>query len=588
MKTKAKKFVGIASLLLAVVFLLVACNRSAPVTGGTAQGEDFFKELRVGYGAAVTTYNPFMEPYESTSWIHGSMVAMMVSQTDPTVLEWVPHHAAQLPYSEDGGKTWIIKFRQGMTWSDGEPLNAYDYYYSMKMILDPVLANRTAVRMFEICFFKNALEYYSGQIKDFEEVGIKLIDNYTLEITLENAVAPMDFWGTVNRIWPAQPKMYEACMNADRTSNTYGTTLATTPSSSCFTLTEWVLDSHDYFLVNPNDPLVQMGYIKLDAVSQRYVVSSATRSNLFFSGETDWHSLTGSEYNIYRNDPRALPVYASSCWGNFVNSGSTNKVMSYQDLRRALFFGNPREQIAREAFVTFPPVNWMIATSVYVGSPITGTVRYRDTPEAKKIAEEFASNTALAREYFDKAYTAIRNDLGLDKIVVNYIYFDSSENYKAWAEITKESYETLFGRDRFELNLRVMVGAAGNDAYRRGEYDMGNGVRTVNIMSPWAGMRYWSQTYSDPYPNGFYDPRFEYLLEETTRGSMAADEAAKLEALYEMERIIMNYVTFIPIFQNDNLRLYSERILLPTSTYFPVIDYSIRQADILYPEKRPN
>ena len=99
-----------------------------------------------------------------------------------------------------------------------------------------------------------------------------MINDHELEITLQYPATELDFYTTIGTlIWPVQEEMYEACMNEDRTSTTYGTTLETTPSAGMFTLTEWITDGHDKFVRNDDDPLVQEGYIKIDSMTRRYI-----------------------------------------------------------------------------------------------------------------------------------------------------------------------------------------------------------------------------------------------------------------------------------------------------------------------------
>ena len=83
---------------------------------------------------------------------------------------------------DDEGKVWQIKIREGVTWENGDPLNANDVYYTWQMILDPKLANLRA-RNFakDVIEIDHAMDYFQGNCT-WDEVGLKLIDDYTLEI----------------------------------------------------------------------------------------------------------------------------------------------------------------------------------------------------------------------------------------------------------------------------------------------------------------------------------------------------------------------------------------------------------------------
>jgi len=81
------------------------------------------------------------------------------------------------------GKTYTFRLRNNAKWSNGDPVTASDFYGSWKRILEP----ETACPYSEIFFFiKGAEAYNQGKLKDFLQVGIKVIDPLTLQVELEN------------------------------------------------------------------------------------------------------------------------------------------------------------------------------------------------------------------------------------------------------------------------------------------------------------------------------------------------------------------------------------------------------------------
>ena len=58
---------------------------------------------------------------------------------DPETLEPIPGSAERWDVSEDG-KTYTFYIREGLKWSNGDPLNAHDFHYGMKRVLSPLLA----------------------------------------------------------------------------------------------------------------------------------------------------------------------------------------------------------------------------------------------------------------------------------------------------------------------------------------------------------------------------------------------------------------------------------------------------------------
>ena len=85
--------------------------------------------------------------------------------------------------SNDDGTVWTFH-RRDNKWSDGEPVTADDYVYGMKQTLDPEAGSPNA---FYITCIKNGEAIYNGE-KDVSELGVKAVDDKTLEITLEYSV----------------------------------------------------------------------------------------------------------------------------------------------------------------------------------------------------------------------------------------------------------------------------------------------------------------------------------------------------------------------------------------------------------------
>lgn len=564
-----KRRISLVSLLalLLVIAMLAGCTPKPSVYEGP-------KDLRTT-STGRNTYNPHMSTGAGTLENVGSMVAMLASKDGSEKLEFVPHHASELPRSADGGTTWTIKFRDDVKWSDGTPVNAKTYYYSMQMCIDPKLANKGAGRLFDNCVVENAKEYFQGKC-DWEDVGIKLLDDHTIEMKLQYPASELDFWTSIGTyVQPVHEELYESGMNADRTSTTYGTAFEKLASCGMFNLTEWIIDGSEVHTRNEDDPLVKEGYIKIDTMNVRYVSQSATRSELFFAGEVDSYSLSGDDYLQYKDDPRSHPIKSSNVWGIFVNSESKNKIMSNLDFRLALHYAAPREAVARDVYVRYDPASYIVSTAIFVGDAETGRY-YRETDAAEALVEKYNTDTDKAVEHFNTAYA----DNGSQKITVEFVYFEGQEAMKRTGEVFQETIENLFGQDRIEVKLRAMPPTAAYDAYRVGDYDLGAGVRSANVFNPWVSLNVWTSDYADKYITGFNNAEFDQLYFDCVYGDLLNKPEERLAALTRMEELILEHVGYIPLFQNNNTIMYSDRIELVTKTYLPFVGYGLSQSDI--------
>ena len=92
----------------------------------------------------------------------------------------IPGVAERWDISEDG-TVYRFYFRDDAKWSNGEPVTASDFVFSLRRIADPATAAKYISVLYPI---KNVRDINSGKLA-LSMLGVKAIDDRTLEITLE-------------------------------------------------------------------------------------------------------------------------------------------------------------------------------------------------------------------------------------------------------------------------------------------------------------------------------------------------------------------------------------------------------------------
>ena len=100
---------------------------------------------------------------------------------DRKTLEPRPGVAKSWDISDDG-RVYTFYLRDNARWSNGDPHTAHDYAWSWWRALQPALGNLYAYMLFPI---ENAQKYYEGDISDFNQVGVKALNDRTLQVTLK-------------------------------------------------------------------------------------------------------------------------------------------------------------------------------------------------------------------------------------------------------------------------------------------------------------------------------------------------------------------------------------------------------------------
>lgn len=133
--------------------------------------------LRRGVSGDPLTLDPhkILTAFESTI-MTDLYVALATTSADDKV---IPGSAESWTISEDGLK-YVFKMRKNLKWSDGTPLNSYDFLYSLRRQVDPKTASRTVEYFRPIL---NASEIYKG-IEPVEKLGVYAPDSETLIIKL--------------------------------------------------------------------------------------------------------------------------------------------------------------------------------------------------------------------------------------------------------------------------------------------------------------------------------------------------------------------------------------------------------------------
>ena len=125
-------------------------------------------------------------------------IQLQMALFDRLVERWpeatiVPSLAESWEISQDGLR-YVFRLREGLSWSDGTPLVAGDVEYGIKRSLDPTRPGVSAAMFYVL---ENGQDYSAGRSDDAEAIGVRALDERTLEFRL---VAPAPYFlSIVNR-----------------------------------------------------------------------------------------------------------------------------------------------------------------------------------------------------------------------------------------------------------------------------------------------------------------------------------------------------------------------------------------------------
>ncbi|RDY25458.1 hypothetical protein CHL78_018065 [Romboutsia weinsteinii] len=219
-----------------------------------------------------------------------------------------PGMATEHTVSEDG-LTWTFKLRKDSKWSNGDPVTAKDFEYSWKRTINPETASEYAWIMYDIVGAEKA-NLEGGSLDD---VGVKAVDDHTLEVKLTRPVSYFDKLMSFTSFYPQNQKVVEE--QGDK----YGTTLESVVYNGPFTLTTWKMEDQYALTKNPN--YWDASTVKLDKVNVKITKDTNTDVNLYEGGEIDMVGLSAEFVEKYKDDPNFKTMDDASIFYLQINGG---------------------------------------------------------------------------------------------------------------------------------------------------------------------------------------------------------------------------------------------------------------------------
>lgn len=199
------------------------------------------KSVRIG-----APYDPTTLDYAELNTDPATYMDIMIG--DPLIRskqgEFIGGAAESWTVSEDS-KVWTFTLKEGLTYSDGEtPVTAEDFLYNAKRIMDPEAGHYNGESGYILL---NGEEYYSGEC-EWEDVGLKVLDDLTIEYTFKNPQYEVSLAAS-SLMFPLE-EAFVAPLDADGKS--YGSSADKLLTNGPFIVSEWISDSSLTFIKNEN------------------------------------------------------------------------------------------------------------------------------------------------------------------------------------------------------------------------------------------------------------------------------------------------------------------------------------------------
>jgi oligopeptide transport system substrate-binding protein len=402
--------------------------------------------------------------------------------------------------------TYTFTLRDGIKWSNSDPVTAQDFKYAWMRALNPDTGAQYAYII--STFIKGAAAYNAGD-GSAEDVAIETPDDKTLKVTLE---APSPFWlglTAFQTYFPQNQRFVE--QQGDKYAQSADALLYNGP----FTLTQFNPSSGATLV--KNEDYWDKDNVDVQKVECGIVKDVATRVNLYEAGDLDFCELTSEYVDRYRDTPAFQTIIEwSTAW---LVMNFKDEVFRNENIRRAIQLSFDRNALASK-ILNDGSVGAEGLVPTGIAGPGNQTFRKAAGPtmpeynpqQAKQLWQQGAEE--LGRE---PSLTLLTQDTPASKDAGTFLQSQFKENLGANVEINQQPF------DRF---LELLTA---------GDFQMGLYLWIADYNDPMTFLDLYlsDSEFNDPnYQNARYDRLIKAAQAET-------DEQVRMDYLIEAERLLV-------------------------------------------------
>ncbi|CAM3456927.1 peptide ABC transporter substrate-binding protein [Hydrogenibacillus schlegelii] len=473
---------------------------------------------------------------------------------------------------KDDGKTYVFHLRKDAVWSDGTPVTAQQFsdaweraangetasqyanlitdyiqgaeeYYRYTSYLAAKKLYETDKKAYEEAYKKEDgtvpppdVAVYGKPMSDikpvtWDDVGVKVIDDHTLEVRLKQAVP---YWLELTQFPTYLPFVKEFY---EKNKDSYATEPDKLLYNGPFIIDQWLHDAKVVLKKNPN--YWDKDTVKLETITLDVVKDSNTALNLYLAGEVDRTGLAREQVPQYKNDPNFHTFPDFSVF--YLEFNTTKKPFDNPKVRKALSIALDRKAYvdtvlnngSMPAYGLIPP-----GFSAYSGS----------TKTFREVSKELFGEPLFQDNRPDEAAKLLKEGLEESGIHPNGWTFrllgDDSDTARKGNEFLKAMWEQAFKDLGVKVELDQVPFKERLKRSRSGDFEV--------VMAGWGPDYNDPDTYMFVFETGgayndgkWSNPEYDRLVKEA-RAATNLDERAKKFA--EAEKVLVDDTGVAPMY----------------------------------------
>ena len=443
----------------------------------------------------------------------------------------------------DDKLVYTFHLREDATWSNGDPVVATDYEFAWQQALNPKVASDYAYMLY---FIHNAEPYFNGEV-EWSEVGVKVIDDHTLEVTLDNPLPYATDLFAFPTLAPINQKFYEE-VGADK----YATDAEYFCCNGMYELTEWSHNSEIVF--EKREDYWNADAVGPDTIVYKIITDSQAGLNSYLSREIDYTDLDSGEV-VQQAEAAGFEVGVKPARSSYYLIVNTeDEFMSNQNLRLALAYSIDKQALVDTVYQNDnQPMTSFTPPAIMGAAGADGPSFQEALLEERGEMYPASGDLEKAQEYLQAAL----EELGctVDELNLSIDCADDSLRRNC-ATFLQEQWRQNLGIENITVNSMQTKQVSANR--QSGDYCMSLGGWSpdyndaINFLDLWV---------TDGGNNDSFWSNEEYdnLIAQATA---EADEEVRQQYLFDAEEILAAEMPIIPLYwQCQNYSYNSDKIV---------------------------
>ena len=473
-------------------------------------------------GGQPVTLNPIL----SQSTDDGNSFYLLQSSLFRYTADGVQNEICETYDVSDDGLTYTFHLRDA-NWSDGEPITAEHFAYALYCYTSPDMGCPQASGYYDIA----GAEAFNTGSGSWEDVGVKAIDDKTLEITLTEPNDDYILQLATSAPTPLRQDFVEA------QGESLGSSVDALQYSGPYVLTEWVLDSSLTFTKNPEYWNADESF-PVETITLLDVDDANTAYSMFESGEVDALASVSTQYKDALADYTTIQTGGGGMMYIWINENGMSEeaaaVLSNQNFRNALNYAIDRSST--------------VAAITPLSTPYSRlTLPFYEGLDGSSFADEYPvdcppleGDVEQAQEYLALAL----EELGMSSVAelpeMHFVTWDTAQQ-RLMCETLIDQWKQNLGIETIQLDQYPIGTAIGN--YSSNQFDI-FAISISSSLTPYDALENFVN--GGDYNNGIWtNDEYDALVEQV---KAATDKAEKYALTQQAEQILVDGACIIPFY----------------------------------------